>query len=584
LPLPLKIFAPDNWIGCNLVCAWESTSGFSPRRFFTHHRVRQGQGSDHRAQWSVKVFHLIPSLHRQRHKRHIFARLAAACLFWLAAMTAVGALPVIEMRDTCFFAGPDDPALPVPDCGYVVVPQSPDAPTGPQVRLGFMRLNARTADPKAPLFMLAGGPGDTLMKPEFLMLFADGFLGPVLNDRDVVILEQRGGLNSLPVLDCPGFYGFPWAAHEQGLDLQQQLEASRRLLRACVASARSAGVDLAQYTSLHSAQDVDLARQVLGYQRIVYYGGSYGAQLGQHFMRDYPESLEAVILDGASPLSRRSWVQDRVRDVDTATDKLAALCAADGKCARAYDVRAMIAAAMELFTAGPITTVYADPVDPGIKIDLTLTREDLAALIFSYQTGQIAIRSLPAILNALVEEGPNSAAAILGSVKGAAIVASRGQTTGGMAMLMHMAVVCSDDPVRSVSDLNIEPGASAYAIAYGRSVLDQYMEFCKAVDVPVLPDSVHADVTSNVPTLILAGSLDARTPVFRSGIVARSLPQARMVVFPEGTHVQLGEVNFCAGKILLAFMSDPEKAVDTSCIADMPRRGFVLPDGTNSIE
>jgi pimeloyl-ACP methyl ester carboxylesterase len=488
------------------------------------------------------------------------------------------------LRETCFFAQPDDPALPVPECGYVVVPQSPDAPEGPLVRLGFMRLNARTAEPEAPLFMLAGGPGNTLIRPEFLMLFANGFLGPILNDRDVVILEQRGGPNSLPVLDCPGLYGFPWVAHVRGLDSQQELEASRSLLRDCVAGARSAGIDLAQYNSLRMAQDVDLARQALGYPQIVFYGGSYGAQLGQHVMRDYPESLEAVILDGTSSLSRRSWVQDRVRDLDTATDKLAALCAADAECARAYDVRAMIAAAMDLFREGPIAATYVDPADPAVRIDLTLKGEDLAGLIFGFQTGQIAIRSLPAVLHALLEDGKTSAAAILGGVEGAAIVASRGKTTGDMATLMHMAVVCSDDPVRSVDDLNIEPGASAYAIAYGKSVVEEYLEFCQAVDVPALPDKVHQDVTADVPTLILAGNLDARTPVFRSEIVARSLPQVRMVVFPEGTHVQLGEINFCAGEILQAFLADPEKAVDTGCIAEMPRRGFVLPDGTNSVE
>lgn len=41
-----------------------------------------------------------------------------------------------------------------------------------------MRMPARTDSPKAPFSMLAGGPGDTFMKPETLMLFNDAFLGP----------------------------------------------------------------------------------------------------------------------------------------------------------------------------------------------------------------------------------------------------------------------------------------------------------------------------------------------------------------------------------------------------------------------
>jgi pimeloyl-ACP methyl ester carboxylesterase len=277
-------------------------------------------------------------------------------------------------------------------------------------------------------------------------------------------------------------------------------------------------------------------------------------------------------------------VQERVRDVDVATRKLAALCDADAKCAAAFDIPALIDQAMALFDEGPITTTYMDPADPATVLDLTLTKGDLAATIFGFQTGQIGIRSLPAILDAIVADGRASAAEILGAQQGAGIVASRGATRGEEAILMHMAVVCSDDPVTSADDMIVDPDASAYARAYGQSILEEYLEFCRAVDVPSLPDATDVDVTTDVPTLILAGDLDARTPVIRSQLVADSLPRATIVVFPEGTHVQLGEINQCAGRILQAFLADPGAGVETGCIAAMPRRGFVLPDGTVSIE
>ena len=283
-------------------------------------------------------------------------------------------------------------------------------------------------------------------------------------------------------------------------------------------------------------------------------------------------------------LSRKSWVQERVHDVDVATQKLAALCSADAKCGEAYDVRALIEQAMGLFDEGPIETTYTDPSDPDIRIDLTLTGSDLASLIFEFQTGQIAIRSLPAILAAIVADGRTSAAAVLGDVKGSAILASRGATLGSSAILMHMAVVCSDDPVTSADDMIIDADASAYARAYGASVLEEYIQFCRAVDVPSLPDDTDVDVTTDVPVLVLAGDLDARTPAIRSELVATTLPRANFVLFPEGTHVQLGEINLCAGEILRAFLADPDAAPETSCIAAMPRRGFVLPDGTISID
>jgi hypothetical protein len=66
-----------------------------------------------------------------------------------------------------------------------------------------MRLASRAADPAAPLFMLAGGPGQTLIKAEAVMLFADAFFDPTHDARDVLILDQRGAPNSVPMLDCP---------------------------------------------------------------------------------------------------------------------------------------------------------------------------------------------------------------------------------------------------------------------------------------------------------------------------------------------------------------------------------------------
>jgi pimeloyl-ACP methyl ester carboxylesterase len=500
------------------------------------------------------------------------------------AVATAGSGAVIETLDHCFFDDPQDAPSLTKQCGYVVVPENPDRTDSPAIRLGFLRMPSRAANPKAPFFMLAGGPGGTFIKPETLYLFDDAFLGPILDQRDVVLLDQRGAPNAIPVLDCPELYGLPWEIQDRGMDEASSLELGKQVLADCVASARDERIDLAQYNSVRIAADVDAARQALGYDRIVFYGASYGAQLGQHYMRDFPGNLDAVVLDGANSLSRKSWVQERVRDVDVATKKLALLCDADAECAVAFDIPALIDQAMSLFDEGPITTSYEDPANPESKLDLTLTRDDLAATIFGFQTGQIGIRSLPAVLSAIVADGRTSAAAILGAQKGGGIVASRGATHGDEAILMHMAVVCSDDPVKSTDDLIVDPDASAYSRTYGQSVLEEYLEFCRAVNVPPLPDATDVDVTTDVPTLILAGDLDARTPVIRSQLVADNLPHATIVVFPEGTHVQLGEINQCAGQILQAFLADSGAGVDSGCIAAMPRRGFVLPDGTVSIE
>ena len=146
---------------------------------------------------------------------------------------------------------------------------------------------------------------------------------------------------------------------------------------------------------------------------------------------------------------------------------------------------------------------------------------------------------------------------------------------------MHMAMVCSDDPVKSADELKLD-GAGRYATLHGQAVAATYAQFCSLINVKELPDSTDVDVTTDVPTLLLSGNLDVATPTFHSQEVADALPNATMVVFPGRTHVQIAGANLCAGEIMTQFVLEPTAKLDTSCVAEAPVVGFGLPDGTSS--
>jgi hypothetical protein len=150
-----------------------------------------------------------------------------------------------------------------------------------------------------------------------------------------------------------------------------------------------------------------------------------------------------------------------------------------------------------------------------------------------------------------------------------------------MAILMHAAMVCSDDPVHSTSDV-ITEGTGRYATAFGESTAEEYVVMCSVLDVEELPDSTDVDVRIDVPVLLLSGSLDVATPAYRSQIVADALPNATHLIFPGRTHVQLSSVNLCAFDIMAQFTRNPDASLDTRCMEDATAMGFVLPDGTVS--
>jgi pimeloyl-ACP methyl ester carboxylesterase len=120
------------------------------------------------------------------------------------------------------------------------------------------------------------------------------------------------------------------------------------------------------------------------------------------------------------------------------------------------------------------------------------------------QLGQNVKRDFPAMLEAVILDGANS--------------------LSPKSWVEHR--------VRAADSLQVDPGASRYALAYGRSMLEAYIEFCDAVDAPPLPDSTDVDVATDVPTLMPAGRLDARTPAVKRAIIAPAPPRAMLIVFP----------------------------------------------------
>ena len=354
------------------------------------------------------------------------------------------------------------------------------------------------------------------------------------------------------------------------------------ILQKCIEDFKAQGVDFDAFNSVENAADVNAMREALGYDKIIYWGGSYGAQLGQHVMRDFPDMLEAVILDGANPLSRKSWVEDRALDAQWGIDNLTKLCQEDEKCKETYDIPALVAAALALFDDGPVPYTYTDPDDESLTVDVEVTKKDLVNFIYEQQGTGIGAFSLPLILQQMTEAGVEATAEILGTKKAQTLIASRDLTSGGMALLMHMAMVCSDDPVKSVDDVVITDDVGEYAELFGKDGGELYTRLCSLIDVAELPDSTDVNVTVDVPTLLLSGSLDVATPTFRTQMIADALPNATLIVFPGRTHVQLTGINLCATHIMPQFVNDPTAPLDTSCTEENAVTGFPLPDGSMS--
>ncbi len=102
---------------------------------------------------------------------------------------------------------------------------------------------------------------------------------------------------------------------------------------------------------------------------------------------------------------------------------------------------------------------------------------------------------------------------------------------------------------------------------------------CDAWPVKPQPSSVTAPVRSDIPTLILQGAYDVKTPVIMGQEAARQLSRSTLAIVPQQGHEVWVNATNCPAKLATAFIIDPTRRLDLSCLETRKPR-WALPEGT----
>jgi len=129
--------------------------------------------------------------------------------------------------------------------------------------------------------------------------------------------------------------------------------------------------------------------------------------------------------------------------------------------------------------------------------------------------------------------------------------------------------------------LRIRSGEIAPAVnsaTFGRWRIEQQIAACRLWRASRPNLDLLRPVESRVPVLLLAGGRDATTPVFWARQVARGLPNSRVVVVEQMTHLPVGLEHIdCPDRIMDAFFAQASaEGLDTSCVAGMAPPPFAL--------
>lgn len=172
------------------------------------------------------------------------------------------------------------------DFGTLVVPENRGKKDSRLIRIPVVRMHSRRQPALEPVFTLEGGPGGTNIKPDYVRDW-------LLENHDVVMVGYRGVDGSVS-LNCPEINAAlktvadplsPAGLKELGKVMTQ---ATKRL--------QDEGIDLPEYDIINVVDDLEAARQALGYSRINLSGGSYGCAVAYTYCVRYPQSLHRNLM------------------------------------------------------------------------------------------------------------------------------------------------------------------------------------------------------------------------------------------------------------------------------------------------
>ncbi len=430
-------------------------------------------------------------------------------------------------------------------CGHLTVPLDPTGATPGTITLAMRRHRAPVGEARSAIIALAGGPGQPAMP--FAETF-DELLGPIAATRDLIVFDQRGIGLSDP-LSCHAF------------EVPRLYRSLGALVEAC---GDQLGRNRTFYTTADTVADIEAIRQAGGYEKLVLYGTSYGTKVAEQYAQDYPEHVEGLVLDsvvppnGPEPLNRSTFA---------AVPRILRQLCADRACAHVTsNPVADLARVVKRMDRAPLRARAVD--GNGVAHTISLSPDELVELLLAGDFSPLLRAEFVTAVAAAARGDTAYLARLLSTADQAEGEGEDFDTP------LYYATTCEEQDFpfsRAVDPRARIAQATAAARALPASAFAPFTA-ANALDLSDVDACAHWPYTTpappvddaplpNVPTLILSGADDLRTPTANAREVAAQIPDSHLLVVPYTGHsVLTEEQTSCASKALQAlFAARPVK-------------------------
>jgi len=395
--------------------------------------------------------------------------------------------------------------------GYFEVPEDRRILGSRRIRIGYVRFASTAKNPGPPIIYLAGGPGGsgvrTAMGPRFPIFMA---LRAV---ADVIALDQRGVGLSASIPDRDTTTPYPAMTHA-GVTAWYREE----MQKAWIDWSR-AGVAMTGYNTEQNADDIEDLRRHLGVDKVNLWGISYGTHLALSVLKRHPNSIGRVAL---ASLEGQDQTIKRPAHIDMFLDRVDHLMGQDPAVRAAIpDMPALMRRVHERLEADPATVTFAGENGP---IDVKVGGFGVQLLASALVANPPQLSMLPGIYMKLDAGQTDSLASIIPPPH-------RYFGISGMPEAMDMASGISPSRLALIEK-------EAKTAVLGDAFNLPMPHLIGAIPGVDLGDDFRQPIRIETPALLVAGSLDGRTPMEEQAeVIAQFQNKTRVVVENAGHNV-----------------------------------------------
>lgn len=396
------------------------------------------------------------------------------------------------------------------------------------------RIRSRARPARGAVFVLSGGPGESVSAGTDV--YADA-LAPALATNDLILIDQRGtGLSG--ALSCPA----PTSA-----DVDKELGACGAAL----------GARLPLFTVSDVVDDLEHVRRELGLERVTLAGVSYGTRIALAYASRYPQHVERMVLDSVVPLSGPSAF--RLNSIAAVPRILGDVCA--GACGFTKDANAELAELVSRLAARPLAGRVAR--GDGRLHPARVGRADLLSLLLAADFLPVLRTHFPAAVHSALAGDP----APLLRLRDFGGTGS-GENPRVFSAALFLATTCMESGEPWVGRPTPEERSAA-----ARSHLDglpdeRFAPFDRSTALAVSDLQLCRPWPSgtglaarfeqplpDVPTLIVSGTADLRTPLEDAVALAAELPRAQLLPVRGVGHAAMFQELPCVTRALSRFLA-----------------------------